>query len=121
MVALNDDRSHNNSNRYPTIGRSEASDAQTLSGSLVRNLNPDINAVRVQVIMETIQHMAPDGSPLAALAQQGAEAANLVITEKSTGVPRREPLVDDNDRARRARSEAASSASPNRRLSEHDA
>jgi hypothetical protein len=69
MVALNDDRSHNYSSRYPTIGRSEASDAQTPSGGLVQNLNPDINAVRVQAIMETIQHMAPDGSPLAALAQ----------------------------------------------------
>jgi hypothetical protein len=36
-----------------------------------RNLNPDFNAIRVQVIMETIQCMAPDGSPLALLAQQG--------------------------------------------------
>jgi hypothetical protein len=35
--------------------------------------------------------MAPDGSPLALLAQQGAEAANLVVAEKSIGVPRREP------------------------------
>jgi hypothetical protein len=41
--------------------------------------------------METIQRMAPDGSPLALLAQQEAKAANLVIAEKSTGVPRREP------------------------------
>jgi hypothetical protein len=56
MVALNVDRSRNNSNRYPTIG--------TLSGGLVRNLNPDFNIVRVQAIMETIQGMAPDGSPL---------------------------------------------------------
>jgi hypothetical protein len=70
--------------------------------------------------METIQRMAPDGSPLAVLAQQGAKAANLVITEKSSGVPRREPSVDDNDRARCARSEAALSASPNHRLPEHD-
>jgi hypothetical protein len=70
--------------------------------------------------METIQHMAPDGSSLAVLAQQGVEAAKLIITEKSTGVPWREPSVSGNDRARRARSEAASSASPNRRLSEHD-
>jgi hypothetical protein len=37
--------------------------------------------------METIQHMEPDGSPLAVLAQQGAEATNLVIVEKSAGVP----------------------------------
>jgi hypothetical protein len=37
--------------------------------------------------METIQRMAPDGSPLAILAQEGAEAANLVVTKKSVGVP----------------------------------
>jgi hypothetical protein len=71
--------------------------------------------------METIQRMAPDGSPLALLAQQGAEAANLVIAEKSTGVPQREPSGGHNDRARRARSEVASSFSPNRRLAGNDA
>jgi hypothetical protein len=37
--------------------------------------------------METIQRMAPDGSPLAILAQQVVEAVNLIIVEKSTGVP----------------------------------
>jgi hypothetical protein len=65
--------------------------------------------------------MAPNGSPLATLAQQGAEAANLIIVEKSADVPQREPSIDDNDRARHARSEVASSASPNHHLSEHDA
>jgi hypothetical protein len=40
---------------------------------------------------------------------------------KSADVPLWEPSIDGNDRARRARSEAGSSASPNRRLSEHDA
>jgi hypothetical protein len=60
--------------------------------------------------------MAPDGSPLALLAQQGAEAANLVVAEKSTGVPQREPSGGHNDQTRRARSEVASSFSPNRRL-----
>jgi hypothetical protein len=65
--------------------------------------------------------MAPDGSPLAVLAQQGAEVANLIVAEKSIGVPRREPFVGGNDQARLAQSEAASSASPNHRLSEHDA
>jgi hypothetical protein len=50
---------------------------------MVQNLNPDFNVVRVQAIMETIQRMTPDGSPLALLAQQGAEAANLVVAEKS--------------------------------------
>jgi hypothetical protein len=121
MVALNGDRSHNNSNRYPTIERSEASDDRTPSGGLVQNLNPDFNAVWVQAIIETIQRMAPDGSPLAVLAQQGAEAANLIVTEKLAGVPQREPSISDNDRARHARSESASSASPNHHRSEHDA
>jgi hypothetical protein len=71
--------------------------------------------------METIQWMAPDSSPLALLAQQGAEAVNLVVAEKLIGVPRREPFGGHNDRARRARSEVASSFSPNRRLARNDA
>jgi hypothetical protein len=121
MVAPDRDRAHNSSNGYPTIGRSEASDAQIPSVGLVQNLNLDFNTVRVPEIMETIQRMAPDGSPLALLAQQGAEAANLVVAEKSAGVPRREPSAGRNYRAGRARSEAASSASPKRHLSEHDA
>jgi hypothetical protein len=74
-------------------------DAQTHSAGLVQNLSSDFNAVRVQVIMETIQRMAPDGSSLALLAQQGAEAANLVVAEKSAGVPRGEPSVGRNDQA----------------------
>jgi hypothetical protein len=64
--------------------------------------------------------MAPDGSPLAVLAQQGAEAVNLIIVKKLAGNPWREPSISGNDQARRVRSEAASSASPNRHLSEHD-
>jgi hypothetical protein len=71
MVAPNGDRSNNISSRYPTIKRSEASDARTPSGGLVRNLNPDFNVVRVPTIMETIQRMASDGSPLAVLGQRG--------------------------------------------------
>jgi hypothetical protein len=121
VVVPNGDRSNNTSSRYPTIERSEASDARTPSGSLIQNLNLDFNTVRVQAIMETVQRMAPDGSPLAIVAQQGAEAANLVIMEKSAGVLRRELSVGDNDRARHARSEVASLASPNRHLSDHDA
>jgi hypothetical protein len=96
------------------------SDARTPSGGLARNLNLDFNVVRVQAIMETIQRMVSDGSPLVVLAQQRAEAANLIVVEKLAGIPRREPSVDGNNRARRARSEAASSASPNHRLSKHD-
>jgi hypothetical protein len=87
MVALDGDQTHNNSSGYPTIGRSEATDAQTSSVGLVQNLNPDFNVVWVHAIMETIQRMTPDGSPLALLAQQGVEAANLVVAEKSAGVP----------------------------------
>jgi hypothetical protein len=121
MVAPNRDRSHNSSSGYSTIGRSEMSHAQTRSVGLVRNLNPDFNVVWVQTIMEIIQRMSPDGSPIALLAQQGAEAANLVVAEKSTGVPQRKPSISHNDQARRARSEAASSASPNRYLAENDA
>jgi hypothetical protein len=64
--------------------------------------------------------MTPDGSPLAILARQGAEPTNLVVAEKSAGVPRRKPSAGDNDQARHARSEAAPLASPNCRLSEHD-
>jgi hypothetical protein len=63
MVAPNGDQSLNSSSGYPTIGRSEASDARTPSVGLVQNMNTDFNHVRVQVIMETIQRMASDGSP----------------------------------------------------------
>jgi hypothetical protein len=102
MVAPNGDQLHNSSSRYPTIGRTKASNARTPSNDLVWNLNPDFNVVPVQAIMESIQRMAPDGSPLAVLAQQGDEAANLVVTEKSAGIPQMELSVGDNDRARRA-------------------
>jgi hypothetical protein len=51
MVAPNGDQTINTSSRYPTIGRSEASDARTPSGGLAQNLNPDFNVVRVQAIM----------------------------------------------------------------------
>jgi hypothetical protein len=71
--------------------------------------------------METIQRMMPDGSPLALLAKQGAEEVNLVVAEKSASRLRREPSASHNDRARHARSDATSSASPNRHLAENDA
>jgi hypothetical protein len=121
MVAPDGDRARNSSSGYPTIERSETTDAQTPSVGLVQNLNPDFNAVRVQVIMETIQRMAPNGSPLALLVQQRAEVVNLIVVKKSAGIPRGEPSVGRNDQAVRARSEAASSASPRWHLSEHDA
>jgi hypothetical protein len=71
MVAPNGDRLNNTSSRYPTIGRLEAFDARTPSGGLIQNLNQDFNVVRVQAIMETIQRMAPDGSPLLSWLSKG--------------------------------------------------
>jgi hypothetical protein len=64
MVAPNEYQPRHSSSGYPTIGRSEVSDARTPSTRLIQNLNLDFNDVRVQAIMETIQRMAPDGSPL---------------------------------------------------------
>jgi hypothetical protein len=87
LVASDGDRACNSSSGYPTIGRSKVTDAQTPITGLVQNLNPDFNVVQVQVIMETIQHMTPDGSPLALLAQQGVETVNLIVAEKSAVVP----------------------------------
>jgi hypothetical protein len=69
ILAPNEDQLRHSFSGYPTIRRSEASDTRTPSTGLIQNLNPDFNAVRVQAIMETIQRMAPDGSPLALLAQ----------------------------------------------------
>jgi hypothetical protein len=84
MVAPDGHRTRNSSSGYPTIRRSEASDAQTPSAGLVRNLILDFNVVRVHTIMETIQRMAPDGSPLALLAQQGTEACWASFFDGST-------------------------------------
>jgi hypothetical protein len=81
MVASNKDLSHNSSIRYPTIGRSEASDAQTPDDRMIQNLNPDFNVIRLQTIMEFIQWMAPEGSPLIALAQQWAKMMNVVVAQ----------------------------------------
>jgi hypothetical protein len=81
MVAPTGEPSHNSSSRYPTIGRSEVSDARTPNDGMIRNLNPYFNAVRLQTIMELIQCMTPEGSPLVALARQGAETVNYVIAQ----------------------------------------
>jgi hypothetical protein len=97
MMAPNGDQSPNSSSGYPTIGRSEASDARTPSVGLVQNLKPNFNTVRVQAIMETIQRMAPDGSSLVVLTQQGAEAMNLVVAEKSANVAQKELSSGHND------------------------
>jgi hypothetical protein len=54
MFALARDPSHKSSSRYPTIGRSEASDARTPNNGMIQNLNLDSNVVRLQTIMESI-------------------------------------------------------------------
>jgi hypothetical protein len=87
MVAPNGDPSHNNSNIYLTIGRLEVSDAWTPNDGMIRNLNPDFNAIRLQTIMESIQRMALEGSSLITLAQQGAEVANVIVAQRSAGNP----------------------------------
>jgi hypothetical protein len=60
---------------------------------MVQNLNLNFNAMWFQTIMESIQCMVPEGSPLVALMQEGVEAANLVIAERLADNPRREPFV----------------------------
>jgi hypothetical protein len=46
---------------------------------MIPNLNPDFYTIQLKTIMESIQRMTPEGSPLVALAQQGAEVANFVV------------------------------------------
>jgi hypothetical protein len=61
----------------------------------------DFNVVRLQTIIDSIQRMAPEGSPLLALAQQGVEAANHVIAaERSAGNQRGEPSIDNRSDGR---------------------
>jgi hypothetical protein len=123
MVTPNGDPSHNSSSRYPIIGRLEVFDTRTPNDGMIRNLNPDFNAIRFQTIMESIQRMAPEGSPLVVLAQQGAEVANVVVAQRSVDNPRGEPSVGNRSdgRGKRARSEAAASVSGNHRLADNDA
>jgi hypothetical protein len=98
MVALAEAPSQNTTSQYLTIGRSKASGAQTPEDRMIRNLNPDFNAVRLQTIMETVHHMVLEGSPLGALAQQGIEASNNVVeAERSARNRRAEPSLE-NDR-----------------------
>jgi hypothetical protein len=54
MVAPARGPSHNSSSRYPTIGRSETSNAQTPNDEMICNLNSDFNIIRLQTIMESI-------------------------------------------------------------------
>jgi hypothetical protein len=43
--------------------------------------------------MESIQWMAPKGSPPVALTQQEAEVVNFIIAQRSASNPRGEPSV----------------------------
>jgi hypothetical protein len=54
-------------------------DAQMPNDGMIQNLNPSFNAIRLQTIMESIQQMAPEDSPLIALAQQETKVVNVVI------------------------------------------
>jgi hypothetical protein len=83
MVAPNGNSSHNSSSRHPTIGKSKASDAWTPNDKMIQNLNPDLNVIQLQTIMESTQRMAHEGSPLVALAQQRAEVTNVIIAQRS--------------------------------------
>jgi hypothetical protein len=74
MVGPDRATSHNSSSKYPAIRGSEAPNAWTPSNIVVRNLNPDFNVIRLQTIMELIQRLVPQDSPLVASAQQGIEA-----------------------------------------------
>jgi hypothetical protein len=107
MVALNGDPSHNSSDAHERM---------------IQNLHPDFNAIWLQTIMESIQQMTPEGSPLVALAQQVAEVTNIIVAQRSADNPRGEPSVGNrsDDRGKRVRSEATSSASDNHRLADND-
>jgi hypothetical protein len=87
MVAPAGGPSQNNSSRYPTIGRLEVSNDRMPNGEMIRNLNPEFNVIRLETIMESIQRMAHEGSPLIALAQQGDEVANIVVAQQSADNP----------------------------------
>jgi hypothetical protein len=67
MVGPNRAPSQSSSSRYTTMRGSKAFNAQTPSNKLVWNLNPDFNDVWLQTIMESIQCMVPQESPLVAL------------------------------------------------------
>jgi hypothetical protein len=73
--------------------------------------------------MESIQRMTPEGSPLIALAQQGAKVANVIMAQQSVDNPRRESSIGNrlDDRGKRARSEAAASARGNHHLADNNA
>jgi hypothetical protein len=95
MVAPAVALSHNSSSKYPTIRGSEASDTQTPSDILVWNLNLEFNIVQLQTIMELIQHMSPEGSPLTALAQLRRQSTSYQQCARLVTIEESPPLVTD--------------------------
>jgi hypothetical protein len=123
MVGPDKAPSHNNSTRYPTIRVSEVSDAWTPSNRIVQNLNLNFNTMGLQTIMESLQHMVPQDSPLVVLAQQGVEVVGqIVAVELSAGNHRGKPSIGNRsaDRAKGTWSKEASSTSKNRRLANNE-
>jgi hypothetical protein len=93
MVGPNKVAFCNSSSKYLKIKGSRASDALSPSNRVVQNLNLDFNIIRHHSIGESIQHLTPQGSPLVALAQQGAEhVVQIIAAEPSMGNQRGEPL-----------------------------
>jgi hypothetical protein len=92
MVGTARGDSQNSSSRYPTIRGSKSFDAQTPNNKVVWNLNPYFNVVRLQTIMELIQWMVLQDSPLVALDQQGVEVTgHIVAAERSIETQQDEP------------------------------
>jgi hypothetical protein len=115
--------SRNNSSKYPMIRGSMMSDAQTPSNRVVQNINPDFNAVQPQTILESIQCMTHQDSPVATLVQQGAEAVvQITVAELSITNQQGKPSIGNrsDDWGKRARSEEASSISGGKRLVDSD-
>jgi hypothetical protein len=99
MVGPARGNSQNSSSKYSTIRGSEVSDAWTPSSHVLQNLNMDFNAVRLQTIIESIQQMVPQDSPLIALAQQGVvPVGNIVVAAPSAKNHRGEPSGDNQSK-----------------------
>jgi hypothetical protein len=71
---------------------------------MIHNLNLDFSAIQLQTLMQSIQRMTAEGSPLIAVAQQGVEVVNVIVAQRLISNPRGEPSVDNrsNDRGERA-------------------
>jgi hypothetical protein len=103
--------------------RDSIEDYPEISNRVVRNLNLSFNTVQLQTIMESIQHLVPQDSPLVAWAQLGNEAVGQIIAAESSADNHwGKPSIGNRskDWAKCARSKEASSTISNRRLVEGD-